>query len=159
MRSLTELPSEEREQALSRFHLLEPYLTEQKTLREIAVASEIPFRTAQRWVEHYRKFGLAGLARRARGDRGVRRAVSPKVREAIEGLALERPPLPAASIHRQVCRFAELEGEPSPSYWMVYDLIRRLPPSLVTLAHRGGKIYSETFDLVHRREASKPNGI
>jgi hypothetical protein len=42
---------------------------------------------------------------------------------------------------------------------MVYDLIRRLPPSLLTLAHRGGKVYSETFDLVHRREASKPNGI
>jgi putative transposase len=41
----------------------------------------------------------------------------------------------------------------------VFDLIRRLPPSLVTLAHRGGTIYSETFDLVHRREASKPNGI
>jgi putative transposase len=99
------------------FICLNPDLTEQRTLREIAVAYEIPFRTAQRWVEHYQKFGLAGLARRARGDRGVRRAVSAKVREAIEGLALERPPLPASSIHRQVCQFAKLAGEPSPSYW------------------------------------------
>jgi putative transposase len=42
---------------------------------------------------------------------------------------------------------------------MVYDLIRELPASLRTLAHRGPKVYSELFDLVHRREASKPNVI
>jgi putative transposase len=52
-----------------------------------------------------------------------------------------------------------MTGEPVPSYWMVCDLVRELPASLVTLAHRGVKTYSETFDLVHRREASKPNAI
>jgi putative transposase len=37
-------------------------------------------------------------------------------------------------------------------------MIRDLPEGL-TLAHRGNKAYSESFDLVHRREASKPNAI
>jgi putative transposase len=38
---------------------------------------------------------------------------------------------------------------------MVYDLIRELPDSLLTLAHQGPKAYSEFFDLVHRREAER----
>ncbi len=42
---------------------------------------------------------------------------------------------------------------------MVYDLIRELPDSLRVLAHRGSRVYAELYDLVHRREASKPNAI
>lgn len=42
---------------------------------------------------------------------------------------------------------------------MVRDLVRHLPASLLTLAHQGTKAYSESFDLVHRREATKPNAI
>jgi putative transposase len=30
---------------------------------------------------------------------------------------------------------------------------------VLILAHQGGKAYSESFDLVYRREASKPNAI
>jgi hypothetical protein len=41
-------------------------------------------------------------------------------------------------------------GEEPPSYWVVRDLVRQLRASLLTLAHRGPKAYSETFDLVHR---------
>jgi putative transposase len=39
------------------------------------------------------------------------------------------------------------------------QIVRSLPASLLTLAHRGNKAYSEGFDLVHRREASNPNAI
>jgi putative transposase len=159
VRTLAELSGEERERALARFHLIEPYLTGQWPLSSIAKEAGVPLRTAQRWVSQYRKLGLVALTRKAREDRGVRRFLSEKMREAIEGLALERPPLPATSIYRQVCSFADASGEPRPSYWMVYDLMRRLPANLVTLAHEGGKIYSETYDLVHRREASSPNAI
>jgi putative transposase len=42
---------------------------------------------------------------------------------------------------------------------VVRDLVRQLPASLLTLAHQGTKAYSESFDLVHRREATKPNAI
>ena len=64
-------------------------------------------------------------------DSGERRVVPAKLEEAIEGLALQKPPLP----------------------------IRNLPADLVTLAHDGAKAYSNTFELVHRREASGPNAI
>lgn len=50
-------------------------------------------------------------------------------------------------------------GEESPSYWTVYRIVSALPADLVTLAHKGSKAYSETFELIHRREADGPNAI
>ena len=136
MQDLTELPAASRELALSRFRFLEPHLEQRRSLSEVAAEAGIPSRTARRWLSQYRQDGLQGLARKGRQDRGKRRAVSPKVREVIEGLALERPPLPLRSIHRQVSEFAERTGEPSPSYWMVRDLVAALPAGLLTLAHQ-----------------------
>jgi putative transposase len=64
----------------------------------------------------YQQFGLAALVRKTRADRGERRAVSVKIREAIEGLALRKPPLPIAALYRQVRRFAQDLGEKVPCY-------------------------------------------
>jgi putative transposase len=82
-----------------------------------------------------------------------------KIKAAIEGLALEKPPLPNSTLHRQAQRLAQDLGEKSPSYKVVYNIVRALPADLLTLAHEGSKAYSDTFDLVHRREASGPNAI
>jgi putative transposase len=159
MRELAELSEEARELALSRFHLLEPHLEHGRELRSVADGSGVCFRTLQRWVAQYRRSGLAALARKSRFDRGNRRIVSPRIKAAIEGLALERPPIPVTSIYRQVRQFAEASGEPMPGYGTVYALVRALPNSLMVLAHQGTRAYSENFDMVHRREASKPNAI
>ncbi len=70
----------------------------------------------QRWVAEYRKSGLAALARKSRLDRGTPRIVSPRINAAIEGLALERPPLPIRSIYRKVRQFAEASGESMTRY-------------------------------------------
>jgi len=156
---LVTLPAEARELALGRFRLLAPHLEGERTLRSVADEAGLPFRTAQRWVERYRRFGLAALTRKGRTDDGGRRIVSARMIEAIEGLALERPPLPVTSIYRQVKLFASSVGEPAPSYPVVHRIVRKLPLSLLTLAHQESKAYSESFDLVHRREAAKPNAI
>lgn len=50
---------------------------------------------------------LAALARRRRSDQGGRRLASITLIKAIEGLALERPPLPISSIHRQASLIPE----------------------------------------------------
>lgn len=156
---LAALSSESRSLALARFRLLAPHLERERSLREVAGEAGVSLRTVQRWLTGYRSSGLAGLVRKPREDRGGRRAVSQKIREAIEGLALAKPPLPITSIYRQVKQYAEAVGEPSPSYWMVYDLVRSMPASLLTLAHEGTKAYSDRFDLVHRREAKGPNAV
>ena len=62
-------------------------------------------------------------------------------------------------MHRQVTAVAEREGWPVPSYSSVYAIIRGIDPAMAMLAHEGSKRYKEVFDLVHRREAAKPNEI
>ena len=159
MDELAGLSEDARKLALIRFRLLQPHLEQHRPLRPVAVEAGIAFRTAQRWVALYQRFGLAALARKQRDDSGERRAVSVKLKEVIEGLALQKPPLPVATLYRQVKRLAQKLGETAPSYSVVYDIVSKLPADLVTLAHEGGKAYSETFELVHRREADRPNII
>jgi putative transposase len=159
MDQLAGLTEEARTLALDRFRLLQPHLEESRPLKLVAAVAGIPFRTAQRWVARYQQSGLTALARRTRADRGEHRAVSVKIREAVEGLALQRPPLPIAAICRQIRRLAQGLGEEPPSYWVVYRIVSGLPADLVTLAHQGRKVYSDTFELIHRREADGPNAM
>jgi putative transposase len=159
MDQLAGLPEEARRLALDRFRQIQPHLEQNRPLQSVAREAGIPYRTAQRWVAQYRLFGLAALSRKKREDRGERRAVSTKVKEIIEGLALQKPPLPIATLYRQVVRFSEGLNETAPSYGTVFNIVRSLGADLVTLAHEGTKAYSETFELVHRREAASPNAI
>lgn len=159
MDQLAGLTEEVRKLALDRFRLLQPHLENGRPLKVVAAAAGIPFRTAQRWVWLYRQFGLAALARKKRTDTGQHREISTKLKEAIEGIALQKPPLPVATICRQVRRLAQDLGEEPPSYWVVYRIVTALPADLVTLAHEGTKAYSNTFELIHRREAERPNAI
>src|SRR5207247_4050325 len=92
-------------------------------------------------------------------DKGVSRRLSPELQKLIEGLALRRPPPTAAHIHRQITPIAQARGWDLPSYRTVAALIQRLDPALVTLAHEGAKAYKEAFDLLYRREASRPNEL
>ncbi|HEX6881252.1 MAG TPA: DDE-type integrase/transposase/recombinase, partial [Terriglobales bacterium] len=153
------LPEDARKLAFDRFRLLQPYLEDHRPLKAVAATARVPFRTAQRWVSLYRQFGLAGLARKKRTDNRQHRDVSAKLKEAIEGIALQKPPLPVSAICRQVRRLAQDLGEEPPSYWVVYRIVGTLPADLVTLAREGTKAYSNTFELVHRREADRPNAV
>ena len=156
MDELAGLTDDARRLALDRFRLLQPHLEQNQPLLTVARAAGIPYRTAHRWVAQYRLFGLVALTRKRREDRGERRA---KLRNVIEGLALQKPPLPIAALYRQVRSLSRELGEKRPSYGTVFNIVRGLPTDLVTLAHYGTKAYSETFELVHRREADGPNAI
>ena len=156
---LAGLTEQARKLALDRFRLIQPHLEQDQSLQSAADAAGVPYRTAQRWVAQYRLFGLAALARKRRQDRGERRVVSAKLKEVIEGLALQKPPLPLAALFRQVQRLSKELGEKAPSYGTVFSIVRDLGADLVTLAHEGTKAYSNTFELVHWREAAGPNAI
>jgi putative transposase len=153
------LPELLRALALDRFRLLQPHFEQNRSLRSVAYEAGIPYRTAQRWVARYQQFGLGALVRKRRADSGAHRAISARLGEVIEGLALQKPRLPIAALSRQARRFAKHLGEPAPSYWVIYDIVQQLPADLLTLAHQGTKAYCEAFDLVHRREAACPNAI
>jgi putative transposase len=158
-RSTAAMSEADRAQALERYQQLRPALEDGVPLAQVAQEHRIPLRTAQRWVTQYRTYGIAGLIRAPRADRGQHRRIVPELQRLIEGLALQRPPPSAATIHRQIGPIAREHGWPLPSYTSVYALIHQLDPALVMLAHHGPKVYAETFDLIHRREASQPNEI
>ena len=137
MDQLAELTEEVRKLALDRFRLIQPHLEQNHSLLSVAHAAGVPHRTVQRWVAQYRLYGLVAVARKRREDRGERRAVSAKLKEVIEGLALQKPPLPLAALFRQVQRLSMDLGEKAPSYGTVFSIVRNLGADLVTLAHEG----------------------
>lgn len=139
MEELSGLRESLRKLALDRFRLLQPHLEEGRALRSLAIEAGISYRTAQRWLRRYQRDGLAALARKKRIDSGVGRTVPVKIKVAVEGLALQNPPLPIAALHRQVKRIAETLEEEAPSYKVVYNIVRALPADLLTLAHEGTK--------------------
>jgi putative transposase len=158
MIALASLSESARKIALDRFRLLQPHLEEKRPLKAVARDAGIRYRTAQRWVMRYRKCDLAGLARNDRVDRRHRRIITPALAEILEALALQKPPMPIAALHRHLCRIAVERGQPVPSYKAVYR-VRHLPADLVMLANKGSKAYRDAFELVHRREADRPNAI
>jgi putative transposase len=159
MDELASLQESARKMALERFRIIQPHLEQDRSLSLIARTTNIPYRTMHRWLTRYRRFGLAALARKAREDRGKRRTLSPRLLEVAEALALEVPPLPIAAIYRRICQIAKDTGNSAPSYDVIYEVVRQVPAGLLTLAHEGKKAYSAAFDLVHRREAERPNAI
>jgi putative transposase len=145
--------------ALKRFRLLRPTLEDGVPITALAETVHIPERTLRRWARRYRAHGMAGLARPPRRDRGIRRSVSADLAAIIEGLALERPRRSAAAIYRIVRDAATRQGMPAPSYATVHAIIGGLDPALMVLAHEGTKVYAQSFELLHRREATRPNEI
>jgi putative transposase len=137
--ALTELPEPLRQRALERYHKLRPHLEQNLPLARVAEEASVPFRTAQRWVSRYRRFGLPGLVRAGRADRGKRRRLSDELCHLAEGLALQRPPLGPSAIYREVCRVADVRGQRPPGYHTVYSAIRAIPDNLKTLALDGDK--------------------
>ena len=99
------------------------------------------------------------MTRASRADKGSHRALSPALQGLAEALALARPRRSVAAMHRAVAAVAKNRGETPPGYAAVYTLVRALAPALLTLAHEGVKVYSETYDLLSRREVDAPNAV
>src|SRR4051812_2314121 len=157
---LADYSEQERTQALARFQLMRPHLEDGVALSALARQHSVPLRTMQYWLQRYRQHGLPGLCRRRPRPPHLSqpaRRIAPQLVELIEGLALHTPPPSAATVHRQVLTVALQHDWPAPSYRTVYGIIRAIDPGLRTLAHEGAKVYQEAFDLLYRREATRPN--
>jgi putative transposase len=160
--ALTELAEPQRQLALERYRLLRAHLEQDAPLAPIANKAEVSLRTAQRWVRRYRQFGLAGLIRAGRIDRGKRRRLADELRQLAEGLALEKPPLGATAIHRELCRVAEARGFGRPGYHTVYTTssaqYRHSPPdtgSRAVIAHPIARESEGTVGSCYHATASR----
>jgi putative transposase len=154
MQELSGVSEVARELAMSRFRLIQPHLEENRPLHLVATDGKLPFQTAQHWVSQYRKFGLIASVRKSRDDRGAHSVVSPKIKAAIEALALESPPLPVRSICRKVRQFAGATGEPLPRYGTVYDLVRQVPVGLLIAGRRRSAVSAKSHAVVSDTSAT-----
>lgn len=157
--SLTEFTEEERRTALERFEVLRPCIEKGVSVTTAAAQARLGRRTVVRWLTAYKRHGLRGLVRKRRSDRRQRRDVPGELVRLVEGLALQKPAPSTATVHRTVAEVASQRGWPKPSYSRVYSIIQDIDPGLVCLAVEGTKAYRERFDLLHRREATRPNEL
>lgn len=137
--------------------LVRQHLDDGVPLTRLAATAGLPVRTVRRWAATYRTDPTtAVLQRQPRSDLGRRRLPADLV-EAIEALALRRPPPTTAYVHRRVADLARDRSLPAPSYSTVRSVVAALDPGLRTLAHQGDAAYRDQFELVHRRTAARPN--
>src|SRR3546814_33697 len=97
-----------------------------------------------------------GLARPSRPEAGTRTFPREMV-QLIEGMALLKPPPSIATIHRRIANLAVEQCWRRPSYGSVRDIVRRIEPAMLTLAHEGAAASRDRFELVHRYRAARPN--
>ena len=147
-----------RAEAMGRFEVIRPAIEDGVPLAACVAGAGVPLRTAQRWLARYRRGGLVGLARQVRGDAGRRRMPS-QIVDLVEGLALRRPRLSAAAIHRQVAALAVERGWAVPSYATVHAILHDLDPAMVTLAQDGSAAWRDRYEMIHRHRALHPNAL
>ncbi|SFJ69868.1 putative transposase [Halobacillus dabanensis] len=144
--------------AMKKYEIIKPYILEQKPITYISKEKHIPVRTLQSWVQKYNHQGLKGLIRKERSDFGKIR-INKDISGEIERLILTNRRATITSIHRKICKFCEKRNLEKPSYTQVYSTAKSLSPALKQLAHKGRKEYQNSYDLVHRSEATKANEI
>jgi putative transposase len=156
--AFTRLSEGQRGEAMARFAVLRPHLEDGVSLARAARHAGVAFRTAKRWLHRYRIRGLVGLARPIRSDAGKRR-LSADFTPLIEGMALRKPRLSIAGIHRETAKLAKERNVAAPSYATVHAVIGGLDPALMTLAQDGAAAFRNRYELIHRHRAEAPNAL
>ncbi len=149
-------PESDSSEVAARMDVLRPHLHDGAPLTKVAADAGIPIRTARRWLARYRAGGPTGLARPPRPEAGKRTFPNELVK-LVEGMALLEPPASVATIHRRIAGIAGAQGWRTPSYSSVYDIVRRIDPAMLTLAHEGAAAFRDKFEVVHRHRADRPN--
>lgn len=145
------------EKTLELVRLINRHLLEGVPVPTLAHESGRSERSIWRLIKKYRSGGIDSLERKKRADNGISRKISDDVRLAIEGLCLKSPRASLAWIHRQVSDICRKDGLPIPSYTTVYNIFQSMHPHMKTLALEGERVYKQTFEIIHRMEAARPN--
>jgi putative transposase len=156
---LNELSTEQRNIALNKYYIIQPFLQKTKALTTICKESKLSLRTVSSWVKHYRQNGFIGLVRKIRNDSGIRRCCSKKLQSLIEGIYLKTPHLSMTNIYKKIKEYAIEYNLSYPSYRTCCIIIKEIPKDLSILAHEGSKKYKEKYDLLYMRETSSSNEV
>ena len=76
--------------ALEKFQIIKAHLEEEVCMTTIANLHGLDRVTIRRWIDKYKKQGLAGLERKQRSDKSKFRYVPDDLEKVIEALALKK---------------------------------------------------------------------
>ena len=112
--------------------VLAPYPHDRVTLTAAALAAQVPYRAAQRWLVAYHAGRFDALERATPQVKGQRRVPCELV-GFIEGRSLRTPVLedarlPTAAIRQQAAGVAARRGRPSPRYGTVHEIVTFVDP-------------------------------
>jgi len=144
--------------AMRKWEVLRAHVQDGVSLARGAREAGVAPRTAQRWLSQFRAGGLAALGRQSRADAGRLRTQAELV-EVIQGLALTRPRPSVATITRKAAALAADHGWAAPGYSTVRQIVTSTDPHLLSLAHDGPTGFRDRYELVHRRQADRPNQV
>ena len=156
---LSEFSATKREEACKKYKIIEPFLKRSCSLVSIHRKHGIPQRTLALWLNKYRTYGLKGLMHQQRSDKGRIRVCNLNLQQTIEGTYLSHQNFSYASIYRLIVEYCQQKNIQAPSYRFVCRVIHNLPNDVKVLAGQGDKVYKQKFDLLYRRNASRPNEI
>lgn len=143
--------------ALDKFKIIKPHLEEGITVQQISSAKNISIRTLNNWIKSYRTDGFSGLERKRRSDLNTRKVIDEISQKMVTALALQKPKLSITTIHYKVSQEAKQRGKTPPSYGVIYNMVSKLDPALLTLAHEGSVAYRDKYEIIFRREAEYAN--
>ena len=144
---------------IEKYRLIEPFLNGEATLADIAREVPISYRTLHRWAKECRARSADLVKPKTRSDKSRTRKINTEAINLIEGLIFEIPKKSFGEIYDILSSFLAEKNLPIPSQSTVRRVIKRLPQAALDLQHKGAKFYENTYELVHRREAKRPNQI
>ncbi len=145
--------------SIEKYRFIEPILNGELTATAVSKKLGIPYPTIRYWKKQFVNYGLQGLERKKRNDRGMHRSITDELFQLTQALALQQPAMTVAAIFRKIKIIAEGQSCKPPIYGTIYNIVKNMDPALLTLAHEGGKAYLQKYELIYRRECNKPNEI
>lgn len=108
--------------------------------------------TVRRKLRALEKYGLAGLVRKSRADRGRARVADEKILARIKAQFLKPYRPPAAEVYRAIEKDFEMSGVEPPSYSFVVRVCRSIDPDLVARFRVGEREYDDKFAYITLRK-------
>lgn len=144
------MKNKDEELALKRLEILEPYITKEKSLKNLSEETDISYSTLKRWASSYKKNGLDGLKKSERSDKSTYRTLNDETMDYIKEIYEENPNLKILDYYNKIISFIKDMGAKTVSYDTIYRVINQLDPYIKDYASENlyqAKASNEVFEL------------
>jgi putative transposase len=136
-----------------RYEIIKPLLSKDrltnKDIEACANKANVSPSTVRNYLRDYRSYGLAGLTRRTRSDKGHYHNLSERMINIIHGIRFSKYRPPLHDVHRRAGEIARLIGEPEPSEWQVRQVLKDIPRGVILLADGRRGDFRDDIRITH----------